>query len=210
MRRILSLVLKWFFRTCRNLPLIRTSSCSFRTCKKIQKTGSPIIFFAENPKQLERFYNIFEDLDAEVQWHAIPVGLHQGFLDYDLKFAIYTDHQIFDRYHKYKVREGFDKNTSLKIKALSELKPGDYVTHIDHGVGRYGGLEKIDLQGKQQEAVKLVYKDNDILYVSIQSLHKISKFTGKDGTAPKIHKLGSNAWGKYEEKSQNQNQRVGL
>ncbi|MDC0230577.1 transcription-repair coupling factor [Aureispira] len=150
--------------------------------------------FAENPKQLERFYSVFEDLDVVVQWHAIPIALHQGFVDYKLKIAAYTDHQIFERYHRSRLRQGFDKNTALKIKALSELKPGDFVTHIDHGVGRYGGLEKIELQSKQQEAVKLVYKDNDILYVGIQSLHKISKFTGKEGTAPKVHKLGSNAW----------------
>lgn len=157
--------------------------------------------FAENSKQIERFYHIFEDLDVVVHWHSIPAALYQGFIDYELGVAAYTDHQIFERYHKSKVRQGFDKNTALKVKALSELKPGDYVTHIDHGVGRYGGLEKIDLQGKKQEAVKLVYRDNDILYVGIQSLHKISKFTGKEGTTPKIHKLGSNTWANTKKKT---------
>ncbi|BDS14068.1 transcription-repair coupling factor [Aureispira anguillae] len=158
------------------------------------KKGITNYIFAENVKQIERFYSIFEDLDVQVQWHSIPTAIHQGFVDYHLKVAVYTDHQIFERYHRSRLRQGFDKNTALKIKALSELKPGDFVTHIDHGVGRYGGLEKIELQGKHQEAVKLVYKDNDILYVGIQSLHKISKFTGKEGSAPKVHKLGSNAW----------------
>lgn len=157
--------------------------------------------FAENPKQLERFYSIFEDLNAEVKWHAIPKALYQGFIDRDLQLAAYTDHQIFERYHRSHLRKGFDKNTALKVKALSELKPGDFVTHIDHGVGRYGGLEKIELKGKMQEAVKLVYRDNDILYVGIQSLHKIAKFTGKDGTTPKIHKLGSNAWANTKRKA---------
>ncbi len=161
-----------------------------------QNTSNNIanFIFAENPKQLERFYSIFEDLEVSVQWFAIPKAMRQGFVDHQLKAAVYTDHQIFERYHKSKLRQGFDKNTALKIKALSELKPGDYVTHIDHGVGRYAGLEKIDLQGKKQEAVKLIYKDNDMLYVGIQSLHKISKFTGKEGTAPKVHKLGSSTW----------------
>lgn len=163
--------------------------------------GIDTFVFAENAKQIERFYSIFEDLDVVVKWNSIPATLYQGFIDKELGMAIYTDHQIFERYHKSKVRQGFDKNTALKVKALSELKPGDYVTHIDHGVGRYGGLEKIELQGKRQEAVKLVYKDNDILYVGIQSLHKISKFTGKEGTSPKIHKLGSNSWANTKKKT---------
>jgi transcription-repair coupling factor (superfamily II helicase) len=157
--------------------------------------------FAENSKQIERFYNIFEDLEVEIKWHAIPHAIHEGFIDYKLKIAAYTDHQIFERYHRSRLRIGFDKNTALKIKALSELKPGDYVTHMDHGVGRYGGLEKIELQGKEQESVKLVYKDNDILYVGIQSLHKISKFTGKEGSSPSIHKLGSNSWANTKRKT---------
>lgn len=157
--------------------------------------------FAENPKQIERFYNIFEDMDVQIDWHPIPKALYQGFLDQKLGLAVYTDHQIFERYHRSKLRRGFDKNTALKIKSLSELKPGDFVTHIDHGVGRYGGLEKIDVQGKMQEAIKLVYRDNDILYVGIQSLNKISKFTGQDGNVPKIHKLGSNAWANTKRKT---------
>jgi transcription-repair coupling factor (superfamily II helicase) len=168
-----------------------------------ENTSKGIInyIFAENSKQIERFYNIFEDLEVEIKWHAIPNAIHEGFIDYKLKIAAYTDHQIFERYHRSRLRIGFDKNTALRIKALSELKPGDYVTHMDHGVGRYGGLEKIELQGKEQESVKLVYKDNDILYVGIQSLHKISKFTGKEGSSPSIHKLGSNAWANTKRKT---------
>ncbi len=166
-----------------------------------QQRGTTTFIFAENPKQIERFYHIFEDLGAQVKWHPIPAAIREGFIDQKLNIAVYTDHQIFERYHRSKTRQGFDKNTALKIKALGELRPGDFVTHIDHGVGRYGGLEKIELKGNLQEAVKLVYKDNDILYVGIQSLHKISKFTGKEGTTPKIHKLGSNAWANTKRKT---------
>ena len=160
--------------------------------------------FAENPKQIERFYSIFKDLKADLQWVAIEKTLHQGFVDLDVNAACYTDHQIFERFHRYKTRQGFDKNVVLKMKTLNELKPGDYVTHIDHGVGKYAGLEKITLQGKQQEAVKLIFDGNDILYVSIQSLHKISKYIGKDGNPPTVHKLGSNAWANIKRKTKKQ------
>jgi transcription-repair coupling factor (superfamily II helicase) len=150
--------------------------------------------FTDNPRQIERFYHIFEDMEAEVQFHPIQKAIHQGFVDKTLKIACYTDHQIFERFHKYKLKGGFTKSQALNIKLLRELKPGDFVTHIDHGVGKYSGLEKITITGKLQEAVRLIYKDNDMLYVSINSLHKISKFVGKEGKVPKIHKLGSEAW----------------
>ncbi|MCP4440932.1 MAG: transcription-repair coupling factor [Aureispira sp.] len=152
------------------------------------------LVFADNPKQIERFYSIFEDLEVSVNWHPVPTAIHQGFIDLDLKIACYTDHQIFERFHKSKYRKGFDRNAAIKVKTLGNLSPGDYVTHIDHGIGRYAGLEKVDIKGRIQETVKLIYKDRDILYVGIQSLHKISKYVGKEGTAPKIHKLGSPAW----------------
>ena len=160
--------------------------------------------FAENPKQIERFYSIFQDLKAEVQWIPVEKTIHHGFIDLDLKVACYTDHQIFERFHRYKTRQGFDKNVVLRMKTLNELKPGDYVTHIDHGVGKYAGLEKITLQGKQQEAVKLIFEGNDILFVSIQSLHKISKYIGKDGNTPTVHKLGGNAWANIKRKTKKQ------
>lgn len=169
--------------------------------KRNTQAGIENYIFAENPKQIERFYNIFEDLEAHVNWHPVKKSIHAGFVDGKLGVAVYTDHQIFERFHKTKSRQGFDKNTAFKVRTLNELKPGDYVTHIDHGVGRYGGLQKIELQGKIQEAVKLVYKDNDILYVGIQSLHKVSKFTGKDGNAPRVHKLGSNSWANTKSKT---------
>lgn len=159
-----------------------------------QKNNIETYLFSESPKQIERFYAIFEDLDANVNFHPITSAIDQGFIDLDLNIACYTDHQIFQRFHKYKLRQGFTKDQAINLKMLRELSPGDFVTHIDHGVGRYSGLEKIDINGHIQESVRLIYKNNDILYVSINSLHKISKYVGKEGTAPKLNKLGSDAW----------------
>jgi transcription-repair coupling factor (superfamily II helicase) len=158
------------------------------------KAGIDNYLFAENPKQIERFHAIFEDLEAKVDFHPIPKSIDQGFLDLDLKTACYTDHQIFQRFHRYKLRRGFTRDQALNLRMLRELQPGDYVTHIDHGVGKYSGLQKIDINGHIQESVRLIYKNNDILYVSINSLHKISKYVGKEGTTPKVDKLGSDAW----------------
>ncbi|RYG05726.1 MAG: transcription-repair coupling factor [Chitinophagaceae bacterium] len=163
--------------------------------------GYTLYLFAENPKQLERLHSIFEDLKAEIQFTPIPVSVHEGYIDENIKAVCYTDHQIFQRYHKYKVKQAYNKNKALTLRTLRELQPGDYVTHIDHGVGRYSGLQKIEANGRVQEAVRIIYKDSDILYVNINSLHKISKYTGKEGTVPKINKLGSDAWAKLKEKT---------
>lgn len=163
--------------------------------------GFETFIFAENPKQLERLHSIFADLKAEIQFTPIPVSIHEGFIDEDLKILCYTDHEIFQRYHKYKVKQAYNKSKALTIRALKELQPGDFVTHIDHGVGTYSGLQKIEVNGKLQEAVRLIYKDSDILYVNINSLHKISKYTGKEGNVPKINKLGSDVWQRLKEKT---------
>ncbi|MEO8412544.1 MAG: transcription-repair coupling factor [Ginsengibacter sp.] len=160
--------------------------------------------FADNPKQLERLHAIFSDLDAAINFTPVPVSIHEGFIDNDLKIVCYTDHQIFQRYHKYRVRQAFSKNKALTLKTLRELQPGDYVTHIDHGVGVYSGLEKIEANGKLQESVRIVYKDKDLLYVNISSLHKISKYSGKEGTVPKMNKLGSDVWNKLKDKTKKQ------
>jgi transcription-repair coupling factor (superfamily II helicase) len=160
-----------------------------------------LYLFAENPRQLERLHSIFEDLKAEINFTPVPISIHEGFIDEDLKVVCYTDHQIFQRYHKYKVKQAYNKNKALTLRTLRELQPGDYVTHIDHGVGVYSGLQKIEANGKLQEAVRIIYKDSDILYVNINSLHKISKYTGKEGTIPKVSKLGSDAWQKLKEKT---------
>lgn len=157
--------------------------------------------FTDSSKQIERFYAIFEDLNAEVSFHPVTKAIHQGFVDLDLKLACYTDHQIFQRFHKYRLRKGFTKDQSLNVKMLRELRPGDFVTHIDHGVGRYSGLEKLDINGHIQESVRLIYLNNDVLYVSINSLHKISKYTGKEGSTPKLSKIGSETWKNMKRKA---------
>ena len=132
----------------------------------------------------------------------LPLNIHEGFIDEDLKVAIYTDHQIFERYHRFKLKELKHKTAeSFTLKELLTLNPGDYVTHIDHGIGRFAGLQKLNINGKEQESVKLLFRDNDILYVSIHSLHRISKFSGKDGQVPRIDKLGSTSWATLKQKT---------
>jgi transcription-repair coupling factor (superfamily II helicase) len=160
--------------------------------------------FAENPKQLERLRSIFEDLKAEILFTPIPTSISKGFVDHDRKLVCYTDHQIFQRYHKYKVKQAYSRGKALTIRALKELQPGDFVTHIDHGVGVYSGLQKIEVNGNLQEAVRIIYRDNDVLYVNINSLHKISKYTGKEGSPPRVNKLGSDAWEKLKNKTKKQ------
>src|SRR6185436_6009658 len=129
---------------------------------------------------------IFTDLKAEIQVIPVPTSIHEGFIDDDIKALCYTDHEIFQRYHKYRIKQAFSKNKALTLKTLRELKQGVYVPNIDHGVGIYSGLEKIEANGRLQEAVRIVYKDKDLLYVNISSLHKISKYSGKEGTVPKV------------------------
>ena len=162
--------------------------------KDNEKKGITNYIFTDNAKQIERFYSIFSDLNAEVKYIPIMKGLSAGFFDLDSKVAVLTDHQIFERFHRFNLRKGFSKDKAISLKMLKELKPGDFVSHIDHGVGRYSGLEKIDINGRIQESVRLVYRNNDLLYVGINSLHKISKFVGSEGKAPKLNKLGSDTW----------------
>lgn len=169
--------------------------------KSHEANGYGIYIFAEQARQLERLNSIFADLQTEIQFVPVATGIHEGFIDEDLKVVCYTDHQIFQRYHKYRVKQAYNKNKALTLKTLRDLQPGDYVTHIDHGVGTYSGLQKIEANGKIQEAVRIIYKDSDILYVNINSLHKISKYTGKEGTVPKINKLGSDVWNRLKEKT---------
>jgi len=166
-----------------------------------EAAGYSLFIFAEQAKQLERLSSIFTDLKTEIQFVPVATGIHEGFIDEELKLLCYTDHQIFQRYHKYRVKQAYNKNKALTLKTLRDLQPGDYVTHIDHGVGVYSGLQKIEANGKTQEAVRIIYKDSDILYVNINSLHKISKYTGKDGSVPKINKLGSDVWNRLKEKT---------
>lgn len=156
------------------------------------------LIFSDSSRQIERLYTIFEDLDKDVKFSPVYHAISKGFIDKDLKIACYTEHQVFDRFYRGKIKQSQSKSRIITLKELRELKPGDFVTHIDHGIGKFAGLEKIEINGHLQEAVRLVYRDNDLLYVSINSLHKISKFVGKDGTEPRIHKLGSDVWEKVK------------
>lgn len=172
-----------------------------RDLKAHESAGFNIYIFAEQAKQLERLNSIFSDLNTEIRFVPVVTGIHEGFIDADLKAVCYTDHQLFQRYHKYKVKQAYNKNKALTLKTLRDLQPGDFVTHIDHGVGRYSGLQKLEVNGRLQEAVRIIYRDSDILYVNINSLHKISKYTGKEGTVPKVNKLGSDVWAKLKDKT---------
>lgn len=160
------------------------------------------VIVSENANQLERLFAIFNDIGEEVEYTPINIGLHEGFVDKDINLACYTDHQIFERYHRFKLKEGFKKaQQAFTLKEIYDLQKGDFVVHIDHGVGQFSGLEKIDVNGKEQEAIRLIYKGGDILYVSIHSLHRITKFTGKEGNHPKLNKLGSPAWAAAKSKT---------
>lgn len=153
-------------------------------------------------QQAKRFRDIFKDAEQKVeQFEILVFPLAEGFVDRDLKIACYTDHQIFERYHRFRLKNGYAKKQAITLKELNNLEVGDYVTHIDHGIGKFGGLQKIEVEGRMQEAIKLFYGDRDVLYVSIHSLHKISKYNGKDGKEPKIYKLGSEAWKKLKAKT---------
>ena len=158
--------------------------------------------FCSSKQQAKRFEDIFADAKVDVtQFETVVFPLYQGFIDHQSKHVCYTDHEVFERYHKFNLKNGYAKKQAITLKELNNLVVGDYVTHIDHGIGKFGGLQKIEVEGKQQEAIKLIYGERDILYLSIHSLHKISKYTGKDGTVPKIYKLGSAAWKKIKQKT---------
>lgn len=171
-----------------------------------QKMGYKNFLFSSSEAQSKRFDDIFQSISGEENedwksYKSFVFPLFQGFIDEELKIVCYTDHQIFERYHKFKIKDGYSKKQTITLKELNSLQVGDYVTHIDHGIGKFGGLQKIQVEGKTQEAIKLIYAENDIVYVSIHSLHKIAKYNGKDGTAPKIYKVGSGAWKALKQKT---------
>ncbi|MDT0675225.1 transcription-repair coupling factor [Autumnicola musiva] len=166
-----------------------------------QESGYKNYIFCVSEQQAKRFHDIFDDHQREVKYQTLVLSMFQGFIDEEAKNICYTDHQIFERYHKFNLKNGYAKKQAITLKELTNLEVGDYVTHIDHGIGKFGGLQKIDVEGKKQEAIKLIYGERDILYLSIHSLHKISKFNGKDGKPPKIYKLGSSAWKNLKNKT---------
>ena len=159
-----------------------------------QVKGMNNFIAADMPRQLERLKGIFGEMNVDLKFQPLEFSLRQGFVDHILKMVCYTDHQIFERFHRYKAKEKFTKSKALTLRELQSLQPGDFVTHIDYGIGKFAGLEKREVNGHDQEAIRLVFRDDDLLYVSIHSLHKISKYSGKDGAAPLISKLGSQEW----------------
>ena len=170
--------------------------------KARKAAGFQNLIFSNQPQQIERLYQIFKDIGEDGEFSALPIALHEGFICPELKLVCYTDHQLFERYHRFRLKEGFKQaKQALTLKEIYQLQKGDYVTHIDHGVGQFSGLETIDVNGKPQEAIRLVYKDGDVLYVGIHSLHRISKFTGKEGSAPTLNKLGTQAWSNLKNKT---------
>ena len=166
--------------------------------KENEKQGIHNFISSSSPKQTERLYAILDDIDKSAKFIPLNIAFREGFIDPQQQLAFYTDHQIFDRFYKYKLKRGYQRSQSITLKELRDLKPGDFVTHIDHGIGKYAGLEKVEVNGKTQEMIRLVYADNDLLYVNINSLNRIAKYSGKDGTAPKMNKLGTEAWDKLK------------
>ena len=156
--------------------------------------GFKNIIFCSNENQAKRFHDIFQEMEVNVKYKTIIKPIYKGFEDEEAKISFFTDHQIFERYHKYKLRNNYSNFQNLSLKEINKLNKGDYVTHIDHGIGKFAGLLKIKINNSLQESVKILYGDSDILYLSIHSLYKISKYNGKDGAIPKIYKLGSKAW----------------
>ena len=167
------------------------------------QNGCRIFVLSDNPKQTERLKEIFADRNYQITFTPVNNTIHEGFVDHDLKIAVYTDHQIFDRYHKYSLKSNKTKagKVVLSLKELMQFQVGDYVVHSEHGIGKFGGLIRTEINGKVQEVIKLLYKDDDIIFVNIHSLHRISKFKSKEGEPPKVNKLGTAAWNNLKEKT---------
>ncbi len=161
---------------------------------EFQGKGYTNIIASDSFKQLERLRNIFEEIDPFLKFQPLQLSLREGFIDDTLKIVCYTDHQIFDRYFKYRIQDKFSKSKALTLRELKTLQPGDYVTHVDYGIGRFAGLEKKMVDGREQEAIRLIYRDNDMLLINIHALHKIAKYSGKEGSPPAMSKLGTQEW----------------
>ena len=168
---------------------------------KFHEKNYIIKIFCSSKNQINRFNEIFENIENDFSPILIEKSIYKGFINHQDKEVCFSDHEIFERYHKFNIRKGFSTKKRVRLNELNQLEKGDYVTHIDHGIGIFGGLQKIEVNGKKQEAIKLSYGERDTLYVSIHLIHKICKYNGKDGTKPKIFKLGSAAWKKIKLKA---------
>ena len=165
--------------------------------------GYTIYILSDSEKQIERLKAIFADRGNDITFAPVTPTLHEGFSDKGLKMCVFTDHQIFDRFHKYTLKSDRARSgkLALSLKELSAIEPGDYIVHVDHGVGRFAGLLRTNVNGRTQEMIKLVYANDDIIFVSIHALHKLAKYRGKEGVPPKINKLGTGAWNKLKERT---------
>lgn len=170
---------------------------------QLQDEGFKIFIASDSEKQTDRIAAIFAEREDKIQFTPIKTTIHQGFIDLENRICCFTDHQIFERFHKFSLKTDHARNAkaAIMLKELNQIKIGDYIVHTDHGIGQFGGLLKTDINGKQQEVIKLIYKNNDIVLVSIHSLHRISKYRGKEGEAPQINKLGSGAWKRMKERT---------
>jgi len=189
-------------------PINKKFDILFNELIKFQKNRYLNIIICSSEEQKERFHQILENEDREINITSIVGNLHEGFIDHDNKIAIYTDHQIFNRHHRFRSKTKFADKQAITLKQLTNLKLGDFVTHIDHGIGEFAGLHKIDNNGKKQESIKLIYKDGDILYISVHSLHKISKYSGKEGHRPAVNQLGSSKWQTTKNKTKNRVKKI--
>ena len=170
---------------------------------KLLDEGYKIYVLSDSEKQIERLRAIFNDRGDKIDFQPVISTVHEGFVDHLTKICVFTDHQIFDRFHKYNLKSDRARSgkLALSLKELGQIEPGDYVVHVDHGIGRFGGLIRTEVNGRMQEMIKLIYSNNDLLLVSIHNLHKLSKYRGKEGAEPKINRLGNGAWGKMKERT---------
>ena len=171
--------------------------------RKFQNDGYRILILSDNPKQFERLHEIFAERKENIEFEGVECTIHEGFVDHDTKLCVFTDHQIFDRFHKYTLKSDRARSgkLALSLRELGQIEPGDYIVHIDHGVGQFAGLLRTNINGKMQEVIKLVYQGNDILLVSIHALHKLAKYRGKEGVPPKINRIGGGQWEKMKSKT---------
>lgn len=181
----------------KNFDLVSTS------LKSYLEKGFTIYILSDSTKQADRIKSIFEDRNDDIPFTAVSRTLHEGFADNKLRLCLFTDHQLFDRYHKYNLKSDKARSgkVALTLKELNQFQPGDFVVHIDHGVGRFAGLIRVPNGNSTQEVIKLIYQNEDVVFVSIHSLHKVSKYKGKDGEPPRLNKLGTGAWEKMKERT---------
>lgn len=171
--------------------------------RKLLQEDYTLYITSDNEKQTERLHDIFADRGDNITFVPVLHTVHEGFIDHDIKVCCFTDHQIFDRFHKYNLRSDRARSgkMALSLRELKQIEVGDYLVHIDHGIGQFGGLTHTEIAGKRQEAIKVIYKNGDLIYVSIHALHKLSKYRSKEGEAPKLNRLGTGAWERVKERT---------